>query len=289
MTGTSPPGLEAHFHDGEERGLRVQGVENGLDHEEIDTARDQGAGLLAVCRPEFLEGDLPGPRVVHVGRDRGRAVHRTQDPGHEAGALRCANRVLVGGFARDPRGCEVDLGHRVLDPVVGHRQPRGAEGVGLDDVGARGQVGAVNLADHIGTGQRKEVVVAEERGGVGREEVAPEVRFAQAVRLDHGPHCAIEDQDALGGQPSDLPKAIRAGGHCPGVRAGRAVRLRAVYRALPASRVRRSHWCHASSAGAPAVRDPALPVPTGREVTRRVARRPCTGGRERPASLRVAF
>ena len=130
-----------------------------------------------------------GPRIPATKRGRSgvRAVYSS-----------AASRAIL-------RGREVDVGHGVLDPVVGHRQPRGAEGVGLDDVGARGQVGAVDLADYVGAGEREKIVVAQQRGGVRGEVVAAKVSLGQAVPLDHGSDRAIEDQNALARQTSDLP------------------------------------------------------------------------------------
>ncbi len=195
--GEAGAGAVELLHDREEGGLRVQRVEDGLDHEDVGAAFDQGAGLLAVRAAELLEGDVAGAGVVDVGRDRGRAVHGTEDPGHEAGAVGGAGRVLVGGLARDPGRRAVDLADRVLDPVVGHGQPGGGEGVGLDDVGAGAQVGAVDLADHVRARQAEEVVVAEQGGGVGAEMVAAEVVLGEGVPLDHGAHGAVKDEDAV--------------------------------------------------------------------------------------------
>ena len=63
------------LQDREEGGLRVQGVEDGLDHEDVGAALDQRAGLFAVRAAQLLEGDVAGAGVVDVGGDRGGAVH----------------------------------------------------------------------------------------------------------------------------------------------------------------------------------------------------------------------
>jgi hypothetical protein len=55
---------------------------------------------------------------------------------------------------------DVDLPGQRLHAVVGHGNAVGVEGVGLQDVGAGGQVLAVDFADHLGLGQHQQVVVA---------------------------------------------------------------------------------------------------------------------------------
>ena len=235
--------------DREEGRLGVQGVEDGFDHEEVDPAFDQGTGLFGVRGAKLLEGDLSRSRIVHVGRDRRGAVHRPQDTGNVAGPVG-ACRAFVGGPARDPRRREVDLADGVLDAVVRHREPRGAERVRLDDVRAGIEVGAVDLADHVGAREAQQVVVAEEGDGVGGEVVAAEVGLGERVALDHGAHRAVEDQDTL------LEEALERGTGRLGDGGRRAVRLRAIRRRAPHGRTfqiepRRTHRCPVLPANAP--------------------------------------
>ena len=99
--------------------------------------------------------------------------------------------------------------HGVLDTVLGHGEASGAEGVGLDHVGARRKVGAVDLADHVGAREAQDVVVAQQRTGVGGKGVALEVGFSQAVSLDHGAHGAVQDEDAFVEEARDSVRAFR--------------------------------------------------------------------------------
>ncbi len=64
------------------------------------------------------------------------------------------------------------------------------EGVGLDDIGAGFEVGAMNCGDHVGAGQHEMIVAAFERG-------AAEIRSGQIALLDHGAHGPIEDKNPV--------------------------------------------------------------------------------------------
>jgi len=65
--------------DGKDRGLGVEGVENGLDQDQIGTAFDQAFGGLGVVFYQLIEGDVAVAGVVYVRRQgtgtAGRAEH----------------------------------------------------------------------------------------------------------------------------------------------------------------------------------------------------------------------
>ena len=69
---------------GEDRGLGVQGVENGLDEENVRAAIDEPLDLLAIGDAEFVEADRAEAWIVDVGRERGGAVRGPERAGHEA-------------------------------------------------------------------------------------------------------------------------------------------------------------------------------------------------------------
>ena len=83
ITGTSTP-RAALLGDGVERGLGVEGVEDGFDQQEVGAAGQQPAHLLAVGLAQIVEGDGAEAWVGHVGRDRGGAVGRPERAGDEA-------------------------------------------------------------------------------------------------------------------------------------------------------------------------------------------------------------
>ena len=119
------------------------------------------------------------------------------EPATKRGRSGRLRRPLGGDFAfAMPRPFDVQLVGHVLEQVVGLRDGGAAERVGLDDVGAGGQVLPVDLADHVGPRQDQQVVVALEILRVILEALAAEVRFRQLVALDHRAHRAVEDEDA---------------------------------------------------------------------------------------------
>jgi hypothetical protein len=81
--------------------------------------------------------------------------------------------------------------------VVLLRDGRRAEGVGLDEVGARREVALVDVADHVGPRQRKQLVVALHVAFEVLEALATVLLFGELEALDHRAHGAVEDGDAL--------------------------------------------------------------------------------------------
>jgi hypothetical protein len=119
--------------------------------------------------------------------------------------------VLVAGGAGEPGRGEVHLARQIGHAVVFLRNGRGTEGVGLDQVGAGGEVAIVDVADHVGAREAEQLVVALHVAAKILEAVASAVRAAASLRtalrelvaLDHGAHGAVEHEDALredGGQ-----------------------------------------------------------------------------------------
>ena len=144
-------------------------IAEGLQDEQVDAPMgNQGLNLLADHLRAFGRAD---PAALGRG-DGGR--HR---PGDQDRAIA---RLL--GCAGDPDSGSVDLVHLVGEPVIAEPEPVRAEGVGLDDVRARGQVALVDRADQPGVGQVE----------LGQR---PVQRGARGVQ--HGAHRAVADQDLL--------------------------------------------------------------------------------------------
>ena len=55
----------------------------------------------------------------------------------------------------------------------------------------------VDLGDDVGPRQHEDVVVAPQIVRMVREPLAAEIGFGQLMPLDHRPHRAVEDEDAL--------------------------------------------------------------------------------------------
>jgi hypothetical protein len=85
----------------------------------------------------------------------------------------------------------------MLAAIIGHGDAGGAEGVGLDHVRARLQIGVVDRADDIGPGDREQVVIA--LLVLRQIETAAIIGFLELVALDRGAIAAVEDEDAFCG------------------------------------------------------------------------------------------
>ncbi len=197
------PQFVEHPTHREQRRLGIQRVEHGLDQDEIHAALHQRARRLGVGRGQLVEADVAERGVADVRRERGGAAGGTEGARDEARPPG-ARRHLVGGATRDLRRGQVELAHQRLGAVVGLGGRVRVEGVGLDDVGAGLEIAAVDLADHLGTGQHQQVVVALEVTGPVAEPLAAVVGLAEPVGLDDGAHRAVEHQDALAQQAAEL-------------------------------------------------------------------------------------
>jgi hypothetical protein len=69
---------------GHRRAFGVQRVEDRLDQQEIDPARDQRIALLAIIGLQRVEIDLAIARIVDIGRQRQRLVGRADRTGDKA-------------------------------------------------------------------------------------------------------------------------------------------------------------------------------------------------------------
>ena len=181
--------------EGEDRGLRVQGVEHRLDEEEIDAARDEGARRLLVGGAKLVEARVAGAGIFHFGRDGRGAVGGAEHPGREPGMVRPGPGG--GPRPRDAGPGLVDLGREMGRAVVVLRDRGGGERVGEDDVRPGREVGVVDLRHHVGPGEAQDVVVAAKGAVVGPEALPAVVRLVEAALLEHGPGGAVDDDDAL--------------------------------------------------------------------------------------------
>ena len=208
-------GLE-HVVDGEQRGLGVEGVEDGLDHQDVGAAFDQAVRGLAIGLGEFIERGRPEAGAIHVRAQRGGAAGGPEHADHESRFRRVACLDRIAFDPRQARALAIEFAHQVLEAVVGQRNAGRIEGVGLDQVRAGFQVLAVDVADDVRPGQCQQVVVAalvvrlataaramrmafcrEQHVVTPGEALAAVVGFLQSVALDHGAHRAVDDQDAV--------------------------------------------------------------------------------------------
>ena len=179
---------------GKDRGLGVERVEDGFDHQHIDAPFGQCPRLLQIGVDQLLKGHVALAGIVHVRADAGRAVGRANGAHHEPGTLRRGDRV--GRLACQARRRHVHLVAERLHVVVGHRDLLRVEGVGLDQIGARLEIGAVDVTNQIGLGQHQQVVVALQIVRPVGKPLAAIVGLAELVALNHGAHGAVEHEDA---------------------------------------------------------------------------------------------
>ena len=180
------------------RGLGVQGVEDGLDQDQVNAAADQGFRSRLVGREQLRKGCVALPRIIDVRRQAGgdvsRAEHARGEPRPFFGGV--GLRRLASDFRRRPVH-----GHSLFSqPVVGLGDFRRGEGVGLDDVRASLQIAPVGFGYQVGLGQAERIVVALDGVVMGAQPFAPIVLLAQALGLQQGAIGAVEHQDALAQQ-----------------------------------------------------------------------------------------
>ena len=191
-----------HLPAGEYGGLGVQGVENGLDQQQIGAAFDQAACGLHVVVHQILKRDVAKAGIVDIGRDRAGTAGGAEHAGDEAWFFGCGKPL--GRPARDSCSRNVDLIRQVFHPVVCHRGAGGVEAVGLDDIRPGFQIGAVDVLDDLRLCQRQQVIVALEIGRPVDKPLATIIGLTQFMALDHRAHGAVKDQNAVGEQGFNL-------------------------------------------------------------------------------------
>ena len=90
-----------HRLDREDRRFGIQGIEDGLDHDQVDATFNQGFCRLGIVVAQLVEGNAARPGIVHIGRNgcgfRGRPEHA----GNVAGLVGGKRCHLIGNFPGD--------------------------------------------------------------------------------------------------------------------------------------------------------------------------------------------
>ena len=214
------PDLVEQRLEREQRRLRVERVEDGLDQDQVGPAIDEPARAVGVRGNQLVERHVPEAGVVHVRRKRRASVGGAEDPGHEPRRVGHPALPFVGGVTSQPGRGVVELVDQLLHAVVRERHRVRRERVGLDDVGPGLEVRRVDGPDDPGLGQGEEIAVAPKVAGPVGEALASIVLLAQAVGLDHRSHRAVEHENAPGEkrleQGKPLLPAQAGGGRCGG-------------------------------------------------------------------------
>ena len=143
-----------HLLDRVEAALEHERVEGRLGEEHVHAPLDERLDLLPIGGHHLVEGHVAVAGVGHVAGDRELLVGGADRAGHEPGPGRILGFRGRGGLAGQLGGGQVQLPRVFLEAEVGERHARGAEGAGLDDVAAGGEVGGVDPADRVGLGER---------------------------------------------------------------------------------------------------------------------------------------
>ena len=98
-------------------------------------------------------------------------------------------------------GAEGEIVSLGFKTIFGEDERRTAEGVGLNDVGTGGEIGAVDIVDDVGAGFYEVLVAAFERGST-------EIRSGKIAGLKHGAHGPVEGQDAGGERVFQRPVTV---------------------------------------------------------------------------------
>ena len=99
------------------------------------------------------------------------------------------------GLSCDPSSFQIDFTHMFLEPEVLLRNYGRVKGVRLDDIGASLQVVPMNFLDNLRVRKTEDLVIVFEVDRMIGKAGASIILLAKLKLLDHGPECAIEDQD----------------------------------------------------------------------------------------------
>ena len=191
--------------DREDRRTGIQRVEDGLDEDQVGATVQKAPRGDLVGVDELFVRDVACARVVDVRRDGCRAgggAERTGDVPRSVGRL-CRHGVTRA--PGQPGGLVVQLVRQLRHLVVAQGDAVGVERVGLDDVGARCEILAVDGRDDLGLGEGEEVVVALDVTRPFREPLSAITGLVGPVALDGRAHGAVEHDDAL---PQDRGELI---------------------------------------------------------------------------------
>ena len=143
----------------------------------------------------LVEGRVAAAGVVDVDAHRELFLGGPDAAGDEPGLV----RVFAGEFVGRPPGQLgrglVQLEDVILQPELLERDGGAVEGVGLDDVGARFEVGAMNVLDHLGLGQHQGFGAVLDAVAVPGEPLASHILFAELIGVDERAHRTVEDHD----------------------------------------------------------------------------------------------
>ena len=178
--------------------LRIQGVKDCLDEYGVNTALHHGFHLFAIGGKQGIVSQLACCRITHVGTHRAGLGGRTDTAAYKAWLVGCGESIShLTGYARS---LVSHLTGKWLHMVVGLADALTAERVRGNHVGTGHQVFPVDILDDVRTSKVQDIVVSfhlERRKRRNRlaQVFSPEIIFLKTVRLNHGTHGTIENQN----------------------------------------------------------------------------------------------
>ena len=142
--------LLEHRFDCKHCRLGVEGIEDGLDQNEIRTAVDQSFYSLGIIGNQLIECDSAGARIIHINRNRRCFLIGTQHAGHKAGLLFCGSRVST--FPRQASCSNIQFVRIIRQLVLLQITGGGIKTVGFDNIGASLQIFVMNTANNCWLG-----------------------------------------------------------------------------------------------------------------------------------------
>ena len=183
--------------DGKDGCLGIQGVEDGLDQEDVHPSVNEAPGLVVIGQPQLIKSDGPVTRIIDIRGEGQGPVGGTQGAGHETGFFRPVVGRLVSRFPGQGSRGDIDLIGQVFHAIIGHGNSIGVEGIGLQDIRSGGQVLLMDPANDLRLRQAEQVIVALEVPVPIAESLPPIGCLIQLMALDHRPHGPVQDEDTL--------------------------------------------------------------------------------------------
>ena len=199
-----------HLLDREQRGFRVQRVEDRFDQQNVGTTIQQAARGLGIRSYQLGVRHVARRWIVDLWRQRCGAIGGPEHAGHVARTRRLTRLEQIGDIPRQSRAFDVQLVSQRLHAVIGHRDRGRVERIGLENVGAGKQIRGVNGTDQFRPRECEQVVVTAQIARPVSEPRATIRGLIEALALNHGAHRTVEEQDALRQQLPKQCETLRA-------------------------------------------------------------------------------
>ena len=184
--------------------LGIKRIEHRFEQQQIHTALNQCARLNFIRCSQLLERYLTRCGVIHIGRNRRRAIGRAHRACHQTRFRGVCRRITIGNLACHLCCRTIQLGHILLQPIVGHRHRIGIETTRRNDVGARAIICVVNLGNHLRARQHQQIVAPLDRRRPLGKTLTTIVLLSQSISLHHRTHTTVQQQYALREQLFDI-------------------------------------------------------------------------------------